>query len=677
MPGLVAFRRRWLIASDDLVVPGAFLVTIHLICLVTLTVSIAKFEYDRNILDTKLLLYHQRVSLAILLVSLCIEMAICVISMRGTIMETNARASINFWIYSKTALMVFDISWLVLGTIWLFKFYTESSIGKPKQLFLSTIIAGWSLVFLLFIIVSRSLDTVGKTWAKLEKEKKSMDVIESHCGGNGFTIVNDNWRQRKVMRAYEDRWVQFTRSLFRLVGSSEQKNNYINDVARMTSDLYCGNDIVPSDVIAGFLVLRKFQQLQREAAVRQRKNGTLEFLSGIPITEHTQFMEINDANNSDFFQAIYRYMQFAAAVYGCRMYCQDNPSKICSLVPDLKCCGRCSASAVPEAEVFEDNCCYGNYAAVKKTLPIDGIEIVYASFHVDVGEIPFFIAIDYTRKKIVISIRGTWDLRDFLISFNFWPEVIPLNPPRDDWLGAKGFVKAAVYIKNQLEEKSLLQMAFNKNTERNTHTFELLVVGHSMGAGVATILAILLKPSYPSLQSINYSSPGSLLSMAAMEYSKTFITTICMGKDFYIHLGGQYQISLLCADVENALQHSIDPKWKTILCPNAKSFAEVYGNDIELNKYQQARMKARSRITYQPMYPPGRILHIVRQHSKDTKKSRKPVFRAIWTNNTDYAETPVSPVLVPDHMPKNLMSALKKIACNAEKCRVEPKSDSS
>nr|CAD7424774.1 unnamed protein product [Timema monikensis] len=32
MPGLVVFRRRWSVGSDDLVVPGVFLFVLHLIC---------------------------------------------------------------------------------------------------------------------------------------------------------------------------------------------------------------------------------------------------------------------------------------------------------------------------------------------------------------------------------------------------------------------------------------------------------------------------------------------------------------------------------------------------------------------------------------------------------------------------------------------------------------------
>lgn len=39
------------------------------------------------------------------------------------------------------------------------------------------------------------------------------------------------------------------------------------------------------------------------------------------------------------------------------------------------------------------------------------VEVTYATFHVDVGETPFFVAVDYDKKKIVISIRGTSSMK--------------------------------------------------------------------------------------------------------------------------------------------------------------------------------------------------------------------------------------------------------------------------
>lgn len=31
------------------------------------------------------------------------------------------------------------------------------------------------------------------------------------------------------------------------------------------------------------------------------------------------------------------------------------------------------------------------------------IEVIYATFHVDVGETPFFVALDYTKRKVCLG----------------------------------------------------------------------------------------------------------------------------------------------------------------------------------------------------------------------------------------------------------------------------------
>ncbi|XP_013101270.1 diacylglycerol lipase-alpha isoform X4 [Stomoxys calcitrans] len=686
MPGLVVFRRRWSVGSDDLVVPGAFLLTIHLICAITVIVSLSTFKYDTTIFDVKLLFYHQIGYLVILCASLSIEIGICVISMRGSILDSDVRAPINFWIYFKTAVMLFDISWLILGSIWLSKYYLESPISTPKQIFFAIVIAGWALVFVTCITVWCTFDAAGRSWVKMKKYQRSMRETESRFNYKRSNSMNRNWRQRKVIRAYQDSWDHRCRLLFCCMGSSEQTRNSFTDIARLLSDFFRELDVVPSDVVAGLVLLRKFQRLEREAIVRQRKNGTYEFLSGVPITERTQFLALNDAKNYDFYQTVIHYMYFAQGAYGWPMYFIINRSKICNLVPELKCFGCCTAAATSEAEVIKDNCCYCNYAALKKTLQVGDIEIVYATYHVDVGETPFFVAIDYTQKKIVISIRGTLSMKDILTDLNAEAEVLPLSPPRDDWLGHKGMVQAAVYIKNKLEEENIIQRALNTNNERNTHTFGLVIVGHSLGAGAAAILAILLKPVYPTVQCFSYAPPGGLLSMPAVEYSKMFVTSIVLGKDVVPRIG-LYQMEALRADLINAIQRSIDPKWKTISCsmlccgcgPEPKSVVEMSGKDTHINKYQEERGTARSTSTHpadssialtlhQPLYPPGRIIHIVRHHPKadeNVLKSREPVYQAIWAESTDFDEVLISPVMLQDHMPDKILAALKKVITDA------------
>lgn len=51
--------------------------------------------------------------------------------------------------------------------------------------------------------------------------------------------------------------------------------------------------------------------------------------------------------------------------------------------------------------------------------------------------------------------------------------------------------------------------------------------------------------------------------MPCVEYSKSFITSVVLAKDFIPRLGIN-QMEALRADLINAISRSVDPKWKTI-----------------------------------------------------------------------------------------------------------------
>lgn len=74
-------------------------------------------------------------------------------------------------------------------------------------------------------------------------------------------------------------------------------------------------------------------------------------------------------------------------------------------------CWRCCFSSEGEPEVVEDNCCGCNVAAFRMMAPSEGLDLVYVTYHVDVGETPFFVALDHRRRAIVISIRGTLSMK--------------------------------------------------------------------------------------------------------------------------------------------------------------------------------------------------------------------------------------------------------------------------
>ena len=76
-------------------------------------------------------------------------------------------------------------------------------------------------------------------------------------------------------------------------------------------------------------------------------------------------------------------------------------------------------------------------------------------------------------------------------------------------------VQTARYIRDKLASERLLERAFSRAAGAGAGAgaagYRLVLVGHSLGAGTAAILAILLRDQYPELRCFAYSPPGGLL----------------------------------------------------------------------------------------------------------------------------------------------------------------------
>lgn len=83
-------------------------------------------------------------------------------------------------------------------------------------------------------------------------------------------------------------------------------------------------------------------------------------------------------------------------------------------------------------------------------------------------------------------------------------------------------------------------------------------------------------------------------SIQAVEYSKSFITSVVVGKDVVPRIG-LHQMEALRADLINAIKRSVDPKWKTIACtmiccccgPEPTSVVEMESHDSNVVVYEQ------------------------------------------------------------------------------------------
>ena len=93
-------------------------------------------------------------------------------------------------------------------------------------------------------------------------------------------------------------------------------------------------------------------------------------------------------------------------------------------------------------------------------------------------------------------------------------------------------LKGALLLYDRLVKDEVLAAAFGHNLEQETDKYKLVLVGewtpdgarvtadvmlivlfssgHSLGAGVAAVLSILLRPIYPHVRCFAYSPPGGL-----------------------------------------------------------------------------------------------------------------------------------------------------------------------
>lgn len=139
---------------------------------------------------------------------------------------------------------------------------------------------------------------------------------------------------------------------------------------------------------------------------------------------------------------------------------------------------------------------------------------------------PFYVAVDHRTFSVVIAIRGTLSGHDALTDLAAVTDPISVEGLPVGWTAHKGMLQAATYLFRQLEKNDILTQAFTQYP-----TYHLVVTGHSLGAGAAVLLSMLLRPRFPKVRCFAFSPPGGLLSQAAARFTETFCLSVIVGDD--------------------------------------------------------------------------------------------------------------------------------------------------
>lgn len=266
----------------------------------------------------------------------------------------------------------------------------------------------------------------------------------------------------------------------------------------------------------------------------------------------------------------------------------------------------------------------------------------------------YMVAVDHDSGTVVVALRGTSSIKDALVDLVCHPTPIQLGGQNGFAHG--GMMRAAVHLEDKLA--GLAQSGLERINSTNPR---LVITGHSLGAGVAALVAALWrdKGRFPGVHAecFAFACPQVLDSSLAMaQYNHT--TSFVVGDDVVPRL------SLATAyDLQKALVVLTDPEAEAFSVPHEYRLDRILeaasrGDSAELaDTYAHLRPFVRAihgrNISLEVseggrLYPPGRLVEL--------REGAPP--RSI--DHEDVDEIRISADMLNAHLPRRYLLAIRE-----------------
>mmetsp|Transcript_108414 Transcript_108414/g.171059 ORF Transcript_108414/g.171059 Transcript_108414/m.171059 type:complete len:533 (+) Transcript_108414:57-1655(+) len=220
----------------------------------------------------------------------------------------------------------------------------------------------------------------------------------------------------------------------------------------------------------------------------------------------------------------------------------------------------------------------------------------------------YLVAVDHDMACVVIALRGTCSVTDALTDLVC--EAVPIQLGGHDGLAHGGMLRAAQRLDAELAELAQLGIS-HLRTEGSTVAPRIIVCGHSLGAGVAALLAALWRDHAHfhgiDLRCVAYACPQVLdAELATAQSGHT--TSLVVGTDlvprFSLATSQDLQAAMLCLDNPEMKGLPMSMSTDAVLRAKAEGDIERLAATYDVVRSQVCTSTGR-------LYPSGRLIHIV------------------------------------------------------------------
>nr|XP_034840765.1 sn1-specific diacylglycerol lipase beta isoform X3 [Maniola hyperantus] len=668
MPAIRLLGRKWLAASDDLVFPSIFELLFRFVWLVLIALVVEvlyPITWQCQTEDWHGGSFVRLYLCGTLTLQACLMLLLAALaqqSARGTITETDVRKLVSPLLLLKVFLVLPEVGLNVMGTMWMFCEFIQCTV---KDKFSSIVIQS----IVLF------------NWVQLALTVFGLFMVFDPLGSVNYGDMQDTPNQVRHHRKVTGLWSRRFRWAFCWLKRDEHGKEAFQQVAALLSALFRSTDLVPSDVVAGCVLLRVRQKRETREMRRIQMLNDEEPIYTTDVnkvfSETPPWMNLDDALH---------YLRLSIAAYGWPYVLYRHCfTGFCKLARHLTCCCCRPKNSI----VTDDNCCLCHFAGVKYMSKLSADDIIFASFNNRVFELPFCVIADHDRESIVVAVRGSISLRDIFTDFTAGSEKFEADGLPEDTAAHKGMSMGAAKMLRRL-------MPVLDRTFQQFPHYDLILTGHSLGAGVAVLVALKLRPKYPHLKVFAFSTPAGLISREAARFTESFVLSIGVGDDLVMRLS-VHSIENLRTKVIQTIHATKLPKYRIMLNGFGYALFGVPARDLESTWRRPEDLEANNsddsdallvqgvsteaalvsrnvfarRFSSARLFTAGRILHIVRRkrmgiennESDEERKVRtqEPTYEMRWACPEDFMELQVMPRMLLDHLPENVHRTIQTV----------------